>query len=72
MPASEVLAKFRKGKLHSGSKHGPVVTNPHQARAIQISEARAEGYDIPYPKGKGAHKRSSILHGMLKKRRKSS
>ena len=56
MPASEVLKKFRKGKLHSGSKRGPVVTNPAQARAIQISEARAEGHHIPYPDGKKGRK----------------
>lgn len=47
MPASQVLKKFRKGKLHSGSKTGPVVTNKKQATAIQLSEARSEGYDIP-------------------------
>lgn len=52
MPASLVLKKFKAGKLHSGSKHGPVVTNPAQARAIQISEARAEGHDIPKKKSK--------------------
>jgi Family of unknown function (DUF6496) len=47
MPASEVMKKFKAGKLRSGSKHGPKVTNPKQARAIQISEARAEGHNIP-------------------------
>lgn len=47
MPASKVLKEFRAGKLRSGSKHGPVVTDIHQARAIQISEARKEGHDIP-------------------------
>jgi len=47
MPASLVPEKFKKGELHSGSKHGPIVTNPAQARAIQISEARDEGYHIP-------------------------
>lgn len=47
MPAKDVMKKFKSGKLHSGSKHGPVVTNPKQAKAIQISEARAEGHDIP-------------------------
>lgn len=50
MPASEVLKEFRAGNLHSGSKKGPVVTNPAQARAIQISEARKEGHHIPKPK----------------------
>ena len=53
MPASNVLKEFRAGKLRSGSKHGPVVTNPQQAVAIQISEARKEGHDIPEkPKSK--------------------
>lgn len=47
MPTSQVMKKFRKGKLHSGSKRGPKVTNPKQAKAIQLSEARAEGYKIP-------------------------
>lgn len=47
MPASKVMSEFHKGRLHSGSKHGPIVTNPAQARAIQISEAREEGHDIP-------------------------
>ncbi len=47
MPASEVLKEFKAGNLHSGSKHGPVVTNPKQAVAIQISEARKEGKNIP-------------------------
>lgn len=52
MPASQVAKKFRAGKLHSGSKQGPIVTNPAQAKAIQISEARSEGYNIPVKKGK--------------------
>jgi hypothetical protein len=41
MPASEVMPKFKAGKLHSGSPSGPVVTNPAQARAIAASEAQA-------------------------------
>lgn len=47
MPAKQVMKKFEKGKLHSGSKKGPVVTNPKQAKAIQLSELRDEGHDIP-------------------------
>jgi hypothetical protein len=47
MPASEVMGKFRSGKLHSGSKTGRVVKNPKQAKAILLSEARAEGHSIP-------------------------
>jgi hypothetical protein len=54
MPASQVMKKFRSGKLHSGSKKGPVVKNPAQARAIQISEARDEGHNIPKKPGKSA------------------
>lgn len=47
MPAKNVMPKFRAGKLHAGSKHGPKVTNPKQAKAILLSEARAEGHKIP-------------------------
>lgn len=55
MPASRVAKKFRAGKLHSGSKKGPIVTNPKQMKAIQLSEARAEGHDIPMkPRSKSA------------------
>jgi len=33
------MHKFKVGKLHSGSKKGPVVSNPKQAIAISLSEA---------------------------------
>lgn len=33
------MHKFKEGELHSGSKKGPVVTNPKQAIAISLSEA---------------------------------
>lgn len=33
------MRKFKKGKLHSRSKKGKVVTNPEQAIAIALSEA---------------------------------
>jgi len=36
----KVMHEFGEGKLHSGSKKGPVVTNPKQAVAIGYSEAR--------------------------------
>jgi hypothetical protein len=36
---AQEMRKFKKGKLHSGSKHGPVVTNRKQAIAIAMSEA---------------------------------
>ena len=35
-----VMEEFKAGKLHSGSKHGPDVTNPKQAIAIGISESK--------------------------------
>jgi hypothetical protein len=36
----KVMNEFKAGELHSGSKKGPVVTNPKQAVAIAMSEAR--------------------------------
>jgi hypothetical protein len=42
MPANEVMKKFAKGKLHSGSVKGPVVTSAKQAIAIAASERDAE------------------------------
>lgn len=36
----KVMHEFKERKLHSGSKKGPVVTNPKQAIAIALSEAR--------------------------------
>lgn len=42
------MHKFGKGELHSGSKSGPVVTNPKQAIAISLSES-----------GQSKHHRSS-------------
>jgi len=38
----KVMKEFSEGKLHSGSKKGPKVTNPKQAEAIGYSEARKE------------------------------
>lgn len=35
-----VMEEFEKGKLHSGSKKGPVVTKPKQALAIAINVAK--------------------------------
>lgn len=47
----KVMEEFKHGDLHSGSKKGPSVTNPKQAIAIGLSEARKEGAKIP-KKGK--------------------
>jgi hypothetical protein len=35
-----VMEEFKEGKLRSGSKKGPQVTNPKQAIAIAISESK--------------------------------
>jgi len=49
----KVMGEFKRGELHSGSKKGPVVTNPKQATAIALSEARAAGAKIPKKKAMG-------------------
>lgn len=46
----KVMEEFSGGKLHSGSKKGPVVHNRKQAVAIGLSEARKAGAKIPTKK----------------------
>lgn len=46
------MHEMKEGTLHSGSKKGPVVSNPKQAIAIGLSEARKAGAKIPPKKGK--------------------
>ena len=41
MPFNEVMGKWKKGALHSGSKSGPKVKSQKQAVAIMLSEKRA-------------------------------
>lgn len=51
-----VMDEYKHGKLHSGSKKGPVVKNRKQAIAIGLSEQRQMGKDVPPPpkkRGKG-------------------
>jgi hypothetical protein len=52
---AKVMHEFGEGKLHSGSKKGPEVTNPKQAMAIALSEAgkskKAMGGKIEYEDG---------------------
>lgn len=43
MPASQVMGKFKRGKLRSGSKKGKKVTKRKQAIAIMMSERRKYG-----------------------------
>jgi len=35
----KTMDEFTKGQLHSGSKKGPIVTSPQQAKAIAASQA---------------------------------
>lgn len=49
MPFDQVLHKFKKGTLHSGSKSGPPVNDRKQAIAIMMSERRkAESGESEY------------------------
>jgi hypothetical protein len=45
----KVMTEMKEGKLHSGSKKGPVVSNPKQGIAIALSEARAKGLKVGKP-----------------------
>lgn len=45
---SKVMKEGYKGNLHSGSKKGPIVTNPAQMKAIALSEARKKGFKTPW------------------------
>ena len=45
----KVMGEYGKGKLHSGSKKGPVVKNPRQAIAIALQSA---GKSKPAKRGK--------------------
>jgi len=40
---SRVMEEYKEGRLHSGSKHGPLVKSLRQALAIALSEARKAG-----------------------------
>jgi len=48
----KVMREFKENKLHSGSKKGPIVSNPKQGIAIALSEARKKGAKIPMKKDK--------------------
>ena len=50
---SQVMHEFKSGELHSGSKKGPSVTNPKQAVAIALSQARKSEANIPAKKAHG-------------------
>ena len=42
----KVMHEYKNDELHSGSKKGPLVSNPKQAIAIALSEARKSGAKI--------------------------
>jgi hypothetical protein len=66
MPWDQVMHKWGKGKLHSGSKSGPKVKDQDQAVAIMLSEKReAESGKKEYAGRKG----SLALSGLKKARR---
>jgi hypothetical protein len=48
MPYTEVMSKWKAGKLHSGSKSGPKVKSQKQAIAIMLSEKRASKHKPEY------------------------
>lgn len=49
---AQEMRRFKAGKLHSGSKHGPVVTNRKQAIAISLNEAgMSKGKSTKYARG---------------------
>lgn len=49
---SRVMDEWKEGKLHSGSKKGPIVENQKQALAIALSEARKAGENVAPKKKK--------------------
>lgn len=52
----KVMKEYSEGKLHSGSKKGPIVSSRKQATAIGLSEARKAGAKIPTAAHKGKKK----------------
>jgi hypothetical protein len=48
----KVMDEWKEGKLHSGSKKGPVVKNQKQAVAIALNEARENGENVKPKKKK--------------------
>lgn len=56
---ARVMGQFGRGELHSGSKHGPIVTSRTQAEAIGISEQKK----LDAQKGRRRHNRRRSKHG---------
>ncbi len=67
MPSSEVMSKWKAGKLRSGSKRGKKVKNQKQAVAIMLSEQRKEkAHGGRYPE---SHKGRRKQHRRKQRRR---
>src|SRR3954469_23913017 len=62
------MHEFKRGKLKSG-RSGKKVTNPKQAIAIGLSEARSEGAKVPAKKS--SSKKSSAKKSSAKKKSSS-
>jgi uncharacterized protein DUF6496 len=58
MPSSEIMKRFRAGKLHSG-KGGKIVRDKKQAKAILLSYLRSEGKVGPRKKKRSKGRSSS-------------
>lgn len=63
MPWDQVMHKFKRGELHSGSKKGPMVKNRKQAIAIMMSEKREAG------EGKSEYRPIGHSKGLRNKRK---
>lgn len=61
-----VLHEFKEGTLHSGSVHGPKVTDRKQAIAIALSEQRQQGKSVPPPPHHGG--RGASMHALKRAR----
>jgi Family of unknown function (DUF6496) len=53
----KVMEEMKEGKLRSG-RSGKKVTNPKQAIAIGLSEARKQGSKVPLPKKNSTRKKA--------------
>jgi hypothetical protein len=64
------MHEMKHGELKSG-RSGKKVTNPRQAIAIGLSEAREEGAKVPPPPGEKSSRKSSSGRGRKSSGRRS-
>lgn len=65
------MTELKKGKLHSGSKTGPKVTNPKQAIAIGINQAKKEGHGVAKTPKSGHPEMDKIAHSGQNRRKRN-